>query len=123
GHGRLELSINSHGYVADTSQAALDESFPYVSAQMDRIGRERGWPPHTRTDYDAAATPRGANFVGSPQQAVEKILYQHSLFGHERFLVQFSVGTMPHARIMRSIELFGTEVAPAVRRELTPVAA
>ena len=118
GHGRLELGINSHGYVAETSQAALDESFPYAAAMMDRIGRERGWPAHTRADYDAAATLRGANFVGSPQQVVEKILYQHSLFDHDRFLVQFSVGTMPHAQIMRSIELFGTEVAPAVRREL-----
>jgi probable LLM family oxidoreductase len=123
GHGRLALGINSHGYVADTSQAALDESFPYAAETMNRIGRERGWPPLTRVDYDAAATLRGASFVGSPQQVVEKILYQHGLFGHNRFLVQFSVGTMPHAQIMRSIELFGTEVAPAVRRELAPVPA
>ena len=123
GHGRLQLSINSHGYIADTADQALDESFPYVSAMMDKIGRERGWPPHTRTDYNAAATRRGANFVGNPEQIVEKILYQHDLFAHDRFLVQFSVGTMPHAKIMRSIELFGTEVAPAVRRELTAVPA
>ena len=85
---------------------------------MNRIGRERGWPPMARQDYDAAATMRGANFVGSPQQVIEKILFQHEIFGHDRFLVQFSVGTLPHAQIMRSIELFGTEVAPAVRREL-----
>jgi probable LLM family oxidoreductase len=123
GHGRLRLSINSHGYIAETAQEALDESFPYVSAMMDKIGRERGWPPHTRTDYNAAATRRGANFVGNPEQIVEKILYQHELFDHDRFLVQFSVGTMPHAKIMRSIELFGTEVAPTVRRELAPVPA
>ena len=123
GHGRLPLSINSHGYIADTAKRALDESFPYVAAMMDKIGRERGWPPHTRIDYDAAATRRGANFVGNPEQIVEKILYQHDLFAHDRFLVQFSVGTMPHAKIMRSIELFGTEVAPAVRRELAAVPA
>jgi len=121
GHGRLLLSINSHGYIADSTREALDESYPYVSAMMDRIGRERGWPPHNRVDYDAAATRRGANFVGSPDQIVEKILYQHELFQHDRFLVQFSVGTMPHAKIMRSIELFGTAVAPVVRRELTAV--
>jgi len=120
GHGHLRLSINSHGYVADTSQRALDESYPYASAMMDRIGRERGWRPHTRADYNGAATLRGANFVGSPQQVVEKILFQRELFDHDRFLVQFSVGTMPHAMIMRSIELFGTEVAPAVRRVLAP---
>ena len=67
---------------------------------MNAIGRERGWPPMTRADYEAAAEPRGANFVGSPQQVVEKILYQHELFGHERFLVQFSVGTMPHDQML-----------------------
>ncbi len=123
GHQRLLLSINSHGYIADTAEQARDESFPFVAAMMDKIGRERGWPPHTRVDYEAAATLRGANFVGSPDQIVEKILYQHELFDHDRFLVQFSVGTMPHAKIMRSIELFGTEVAPAVRRELSMVSA
>jgi probable LLM family oxidoreductase len=120
GHGRLPLSINSHGYIAGSSQEALDDSYPYVAAMMDKIGRERGWRPHTRTDYDAAATRRGANFVGNPEQIVEKILFQHELFGHDRFLVQFSLGSLPHARLMRSIELFGTEVAPAVRRELAP---
>jgi probable LLM family oxidoreductase len=112
------LSINSHGYIAETSQQALDESFPAVAAMMNRIGRERGWTPMRRQDYDAAATLRGANFVGSPQQVIEKILFQHEIFSHDRFLVQFSVGTLPHAKIMRSIELFGTEVAPVVRKEL-----
>jgi alkanesulfonate monooxygenase SsuD/methylene tetrahydromethanopterin reductase-like flavin-dependent oxidoreductase (luciferase family) len=85
---------------------------------MDRIGRERGWPPMTRAQFDASLELRGANFVGSPQQVIEKILFQHEVFGHQRFLVQFSVGTLPHASIMRSIELYGTEVAPAVRREV-----
>ncbi len=122
GHGRLPLSLNSHGYIAETAREALDDSYPYVAAMMDKIGRERGWPPHTRTDYEAAATRRGSNFVGTPEQIVEKILFQHELFEHDRFLVQFSVGTMPHAKIMRSIELFGIEVAPAVRRELAPSA-
>jgi alkanesulfonate monooxygenase SsuD/methylene tetrahydromethanopterin reductase-like flavin-dependent oxidoreductase (luciferase family) len=72
----------------------------------------------TRAQFDAGAGLHGANFVGSPQQVIEKILFQHEIFGHQRFLVQFSVGTMPHASIMRSIELFGTEVAPVVRREI-----
>jgi alkanesulfonate monooxygenase SsuD/methylene tetrahydromethanopterin reductase-like flavin-dependent oxidoreductase (luciferase family) len=72
----------------------------------------------TRDQYEAAAELRGSNFVGSPQQVTEKILFQHEIFGHERFLVQFSVGTLPHDRMLRSIELFGTEVAPAVRAEV-----
>jgi probable LLM family oxidoreductase len=118
GHGRLPLSINSHGFVADSSQGAADVAYPAFAQMMDRIGRERGWPPMQRQDFDASLTRRGANFVGSPQQVVEKILFQHELFGHDRFLVQFSVGTLPHAKLMRSIELFGTEVAPQVRKAL-----
>ena len=85
---------------------------------MDRIGRERGWPPMTRAQFEASRELRGANFVGSPQQVIEKILFQHEIFGHDRFLVQFSVGTLPHRDVMRSIELFGTDVAPVVRREI-----
>ncbi len=119
GHDPLPaLSINSHGYIAQTSQQAIDESFPLVSAAMNRIGRERGWTPMTKEQYEAGATLRGAYFVGSPQQVIEKILFQHEIFRHERFLIQFSVGPMPHDKIMRSIELFGTEVAPVVRKEV-----
>jgi probable LLM family oxidoreductase len=112
------LSINSHGYIADTVGQALDDSFPYVSDAMNRIGRERGWPPMTRADYDASASLRGANFVGSPEQIVEKILFQHEIFGHDRFLLQFTIGGIPHEGILRSIELLGREVAPVVRDEL-----
>ncbi len=118
GHETPALSINAHGYIAETSQQAADEAFPPFAATMNRIGRERGWPPISREQFDASCTLRGANFVGSPQQVIDKILFQHEIFGHQRFLVQFSVGPMPHAQIMRSIELFGTEVAPVVRREV-----
>ena len=72
----------------------------------------------SRTAFEASRRPEGANFVGSPAEVAEKILAQHAIFDHDRFLVQFSVGTLPHERIMRSIELFGTEVAPVVREEL-----
>ncbi len=123
GHGPLPLSINSHGYVADTSQRARDEAFGPFATMMDRIGRERGWSPMTRSAFDASTGLHGANLVGSPQEVVEKILFQHEVFGHDRFLIQFSVGTMPHDRMMRSIELFGAEVAPAVRAALAPAAA
>jgi probable LLM family oxidoreductase len=118
GHPAPALSINSHGFVAETSQAAADTSFPAFATMMDRIGRERGWPPMTRQAFDASLGLRGANFAGSPEQVAEKIVHQHGIFGHQRFLIQFSVGTLPHADVMRSIELYGTEVAPLVRREL-----
>jgi probable LLM family oxidoreductase len=112
------LSINSHGFIADTAQEAADISFPSTSEAMNRIGRERGWEPLRRADFDAAMTLRGANFVGSPQDVVEKILFQHDLFHHDRFLLQLTVGSLPHDQVMHAIELFGTQVAPAVRKEL-----
>ncbi len=114
GHAPPPLGINSHGYIADTSQRAADESYRPFATMMDRIGRERGWPPMTREQFDASRGLRGANFVGSPQEVIEKILFQHEIFGHQRFLLQSSVGTMPHDQVMRSIELLGTVVAPAV---------
>jgi alkanesulfonate monooxygenase SsuD/methylene tetrahydromethanopterin reductase-like flavin-dependent oxidoreductase (luciferase family) len=123
GHARPALSINSHGFLADRSQDAADIAFPALKAMMDRIGRERGWPPMTREQFEASRTLRGANFVGSPQEVVEKILFQHAIFGHERFLLQMSVGTLPHRDVLRAIELLGTEVAPAVRAGLAPQAA
>jgi probable LLM family oxidoreductase len=112
------LSINSHGYLATTTEQAIEDSFPYVSEAMNRIGLERGWPPMTRADYEAAASPRGANFVGTPEHVVEKILYQHGIFGHDRFLLQLGVGGVPHEGVLRSIELLGREVAPMVRETL-----
>jgi probable LLM family oxidoreductase len=114
----LPVSINSHGLIAETSQQARDLAYPPYELQMGKIGRERGFPPPNRREFDAATTLRGAYFVGDPEAVAEKILFQHSVFGHQRFLVQFSVGTLPHDVVMRSIELFGTEVAPIVRREL-----
>jgi probable LLM family oxidoreductase len=115
---KLPVGINSHGYIADTAEQAADEAFPPFAEAMTRIGRERGWPPTTRAQFDASRTLRGANFVGSTDQAVEKILFQHELFRHDRFLIQFSVGALPHKGLMHSIELFGTKVAPAVRKAL-----
>jgi probable LLM family oxidoreductase len=123
GHPTPAFSINSHGFVADTSQRASDIAFPAFSAMMNRIGRERGWSPMTRDDFERSRTLRGATLVGSPQEVAEKILFQHEIFGHDRFLIQMSVGTLPHADVMRSIELFGTEVAPIVRREVARRAA
>lgn len=118
GHERPKLSINSHGFVADTSQQAADDAFMPFKTVMDQLGRERGWPPMSREQYEASRTLRGANFIGSPEQIVEKILYQYEIFQHDRFLIQLSVGSLSHKKILRAIELLGTEVAPAVRREI-----
>lgn len=115
---KLRVAISSHGFVAeDSSQAAADFYPPYAQV-MSRIGRERGWPPTTREQFEAMRGPRGSLLVGSPEEVIDKILFEHELFGNDRFLLQLSVGTMPHEKLMRAIELVGTEVAPAVRRAL-----
>ena len=71
-----------------------------------------------RSQFEMGRSPRGALLVGSPEEVIEKILYEHELFGNRRFMAQISVGTMAHEKVMRAIELFGTEVAPAVRKEV-----
>lgn len=111
-----QLGINSHVYVADDSQQAGDEFYPAYSAMMNKIGRERGWQPMARAHFDASRSAKGALLVGSAQQVVDKILYEHELFGNTRFMAQMSMGTMDHKKIMHSIELFGTQVAPLVRK-------
>lgn len=115
---QLSISINSHGVIADSTERAVEVAFPPYIDMMSRIGRERGWPMPTRQQFDFERSPRGALLVGSPQEIIDKILFEHELFRHNRMLIQFSVGPMNHADIMRSIELFGTVVAPAVRKAL-----
>jgi len=110
----LKLGINTHAFVGDDAAFA-----PSYVAMMSRIGRERGWPPMTREAYEQLRSPHGALAVGSPQEVAAKILYEHELFGHDRYLGQMSVGAVAHRDVMRSIERFGTEVAPVVREEVS----
>jgi probable LLM family oxidoreductase len=120
GHDPAEakVAINTHAFVGETLEQA-DSAFaqPYL-AMMNRIGRERGWPPSGKPEYEALRSPRGALAVGSPEQVAEKILFEHELFGNDRYVGQMSVGAVAHADVMRSIELFGTQVAPLVRAEV-----
>jgi len=115
----MKLSINSHVYIADDSQQARDEFYPPYSEVMNRIGRERGWPPGTREQFDASTELRGALLVGSPQEVIDKILYERELFGNTRFLAQMSLGAMPHNKILRSMELLATKVMPEVQKYIT----
>ena len=113
----LPVSINMHGLIADTSQAAADAAFPPYVETMGRIGRERGWGPPTRARFDAERGPGGAILVGSPDEVADKVIAVHRLFGNARLLVQLTVGPTPHETVRRAIELFGQEVAPVVRQE------
>jgi probable LLM family oxidoreductase len=113
-----KLAINTHAFVAETLAAADAAFAPSYLAMMNRIGRERGWPPAGRPDYEALRSARGALAVGTPEAVAEKILFEHELFGNDRYVGQMSVGAVAHSDVMRSIELFGTRVAPLVRDEL-----
>jgi probable LLM family oxidoreductase len=114
----IPIGINVHGFVADTGDAAADLFYEPFATTMTQIGKERGWGPMTRPAYEAMRAPPGALAVGSPEDVAEKILHWHRIFGMDRLLIQMSVGTMPHDALLRSIELFGTEVAPRVRAEV-----
>ncbi|EJM98113.1 LLM class flavin-dependent oxidoreductase [Phyllobacterium sp. YR531] len=117
----LKVSINSHGYVADSSQAASDEYWPSYEVVMNKIGRERGWPPSNRAQYEAGRTPRGALLVGSPQEVIDKIMIQQTYFKHDRFMLQIDLGSLPHKNTLKAIELYGTKVAPVIRKEVATV--
>ena len=112
------VAINTHGFVGETS-AAADAAFgPSYLQMMNRIGRERGWGAMGRREFEGLRSPHGAVAAGSAEQVAEKLLYEHELFGHDRQILQMSVGAVDHAEVLRSMERFGTEVAPLVRTEV-----
>ncbi|MEO9003904.1 MAG: LLM class flavin-dependent oxidoreductase [Ginsengibacter sp.] len=115
---QLQFGVNNHVYIGEESQKAGDAFYPYYATMMNRVGRDRGWPPLSRQQFDYSRSPKGALMVGSVQQVIDKIMYEHELFGYTRFLAQASVGNVPHAMTMKSIELFGTKVAPVVKKEI-----
>lgn len=114
----LKTSINVHGFVATTTQEAADTFYAPQAEVMNRIGRERGWPPTSRQQFDAARGPRGALFVGSPAEMTDKILAAHEIFRFDRFLIQMAIGVMDHVKLMKAVEILGTRVAPEVRKAL-----
>jgi probable LLM family oxidoreductase len=114
----LPVAVHSPGHVAATDQQAREEIWPHYEALMTRIGGERGWPPASRAHFDREASPEGALFVGSPETVAAKIVKTVRLLGLARFNMKYSCGTLPHDALLRSIELFGTKVAPRVRELL-----
>ena len=117
GHGRLPLGINSHVFISESPTRANDY-FKWYAPMMNKIGRERGWPPMGWDAFETRIAGDGIPWIGEPEEIAEKILREHELFGNTRFLAQSSIGSMPHAEALKSIELFGTKVAPIVRKEI-----
>ena len=114
----LKVGVTGHGYISKTTQQAKDEFYPYYSNYWSYVNRQLGMGEGkmSRTDFEQITAPDTALFVGSPQQIVEKILRQHELFGHQRFMAQIDIGGLPFKKVAESIELLATEVAPIVRK-------
>jgi probable LLM family oxidoreductase len=121
---QLRVGIHSLGYVADTTEQAVDDFFPGYARTFTDIGKERGWPPTTRSQFDAQRGPTGALLVGNAETVAEKLLrIDHDLGGISRVTFQMSVATLPHAKLMRAIEILGTQVSPIVQKHLAPTPA
>lgn len=118
GHERQPVGVHSPGHVADTDDEAVEQLWPHWQQMRDRIGAERGWPPSTRAEFEQAAGPGGALYVGSPDTVARKIAVTADLLGLDRFTLKYSAGTLPHPLLMGSIERYGTEVIPKVRELL-----
>ena len=114
----LPVAVALHGWVAEDRRRAIDEAYPAHAVTMNRVGRERGWPPYSKAQFEASCALEQNLMVGDPEWVAEKILYQHELFGHRRTMIQLTVGSLPHDRVLQAIEKLGTEVAPRVRDEI-----
>ncbi len=119
----LQLCINQHMYIAETTEQATEDFWPVYSALMNKVGKERGWSPLTRPQFDAMCAPGGSLLVGSPADVVDKLLAEYRIFGNTRFLAQLMAGDMAHDKVMNSIRLFGAEVAPMVREQVAALRA
>lgn len=121
GHALLDLKVGvtGHGYIAKTTEQAKDEFYPYYANYKSYVNNQQGKSsdPLSRAEFEEMTAPETALFVGSPQQIAEKILYQHEMFGHQRFMAQIDIGGIPFKQVAKGIELLATEVAPIVRRE------
>jgi alkanesulfonate monooxygenase SsuD/methylene tetrahydromethanopterin reductase-like flavin-dependent oxidoreductase (luciferase family) len=115
GQPEQPVAVHSPGYVADTDDEAKRDLWPHYAAMMTRIGGERGWPPPSQAQFEREAGPDGALCVGSPETVALKIAKTSRLLGLSRFNMKYSNGSLPHDKLLRSIELFGNKVAPHVR--------
>ena len=117
---QLRVGVHSLGYVAPTTQEAIDDFFPGYARAFSSVAKERGWPAVTRADFEAQRTPEGALLVGNSEEVVEKVAhYNEALGGIARLTFQMNVASLPHAQLMQAIEVIGTRVAPAVRERLS----
>ncbi len=114
----FQVGVHMHAFFGENSQQTADEYYPVYSSQMNRVGSTRGWPPYQRQQYDTGRGPKGHLVIGDVHEAIDKILQLHELFGLTRFSAHMDVGGPSHASLMKSIEIYGTKIAPKVREAL-----
>lgn len=112
---KFKVGVHMHAFFGENGKQTADEYYPIYSAQMNRVGGSRGWPPYQKEQYDAGRGKNGHLIIGDVNEAVDKILYLHELFGLTRFSAHMDVGGPSHQSLMKSIEIFGTKIAPKVR--------
>jgi len=113
---KMQIGVHSHTFVTDSEAELLDNYFPYYAAQMDRIGKSRGWSPYTKMQFQGGMTPEGALFMGEPKKVIDKMIATIEMFGLTRFIAHIDVGGPSHKEMMKAIELYGTKVLPEVRK-------
>lgn len=113
---KMQVGVHSHTFFADSKQELLDNYFPYYKAQMDRIGKDRGWAPYTQMQFEGGMSPEGALFMGETNQVIDKMIATIEMFGLTRFIAHIDVGGPTHKEMMKAIELYGSKVLPEVRK-------
>ena len=120
GHDRnkFQVGVHMHSFFGENSKQTADNYYPLYSAQMDRVGRSRGWPPYQQKQYEMGRGAKGHLIIGDANEAIDKILYMHELFGLTRFSAHMDVGGPSHASLMKSIEIYGTKIVPKVKKAI-----
>lgn len=115
---KMQIGVHSHTFLADSQQELLENYFPYYKAQMDRIGKDRGWAPYTQMQFEGGMSPEGALFMGETNQVIDKMIATIEMFGLTRFIAHIDVGGPTHKEMMKAIELYGSKVLPEVRKAI-----
>jgi len=115
---KMQIGVHSHTFLADSEAELLENYFPYYAAQMDRIGKDRGWSPYTKMQFQGGISPEGALFMGEPNKVIDKMIATIEMFGLTRFIAHIDVGGPSHKEMMKAIELYGTKVLPEVRKAM-----
>ena len=113
---KMQVGVHSHTFISDSRQELLDNYFPYYKVQMDRIGKDRGWAPYTKMQFEGGMSPEGALFMGEASQVIDKMIATIEMFGLTRFIAHIDVGGPTHKEMMKAIELYGAKVLPEVRK-------